>query len=92
MARAYERLKKFDEAIAGYTRVMQLDPRDPKPYVNLGEIYCETKDFDQAIVNLEKAIAEAKKAIEQDPKNINAHLHLSNLYVLKKDFAQAEKH
>ena len=57
MAQAYKRLGMPREAAAGYHRLIQLDPKDPKPYLNLGEIALETGDLDAGISYLGEAIA-----------------------------------
>ena len=85
MARAYKRLKKYDEAVAGYSRVIQLNPKDPNAHINLGEIYCETGDLDRAIGNLQTAIF-----LDPEHSAVARNL-LGSAYLEKKLLEPAEK-
>jgi len=85
LAQAYKKLKRFGESIAGFERCIQLDSKDPKPHVNLGEICIEHKDFDRAIVHLQQAVA-------IDPEHSSmAHNLLGATYLEKKMLEPAEK-
>jgi arylsulfatase A-like enzyme/tetratricopeptide (TPR) repeat protein len=57
MAKAFQNQKKYDEAVSGYNRIIQLNPKDPDPYLNLGDIYYTTRDLDKAIPSLQTAIS-----------------------------------
>ncbi|GAG93823.1 unnamed protein product, partial [marine sediment metagenome] len=64
---------------------IQIDPRDPKPHVNLGSIYINIKDFESAISHLQQAIA-------IDPEHSSlAHNLLGAAYLEKKMLVPAEK-
>jgi tetratricopeptide (TPR) repeat protein len=52
---------QFDEAIAAYTKVIELDPGSVLAYSNRGEAYYSIGEYD-------KAIADYTKAIEMDPE------------------------
>ena len=85
MAQAYRKLKKPDEAAAGFRRLIQIDPKDPKPYLNLGEISIDAGDFDAAVSHLEKAVA-------ADPEHSAvAHNLLGSAYLEKKMLEPAER-
>jgi tetratricopeptide (TPR) repeat protein len=84
LAQAYKQIKKYDEAIAGYMRLAELDPRDYKPPMNLGEIYLEMKDIEKAIPFLQQAIA-----LEPE-RSAMAHNLLGASYLEKKMLDQAE--
>jgi arylsulfatase A-like enzyme/tetratricopeptide (TPR) repeat protein len=78
MARAFQSQKKYDEAISGYNRIIQLNQKDPDPHLNLGEIYYTTRELDKAIPNLEMAIS-------LDPQHsAKAHNLLGLAYLEKK--------
>jgi arylsulfatase A-like enzyme/Tfp pilus assembly protein PilF len=85
LAQAYKKQKKYDEAIAGFDRIVQIDSRDPKPHVNLGAIYTEIKEYDNAIAHLEQAIV-------IDPEhNAMAHNLLGSVYLEQKMLEPAEE-
>lgn len=85
MAQAFRKIKKYDEAAAGFERLIQMDPKDPKPYLNLGEISIDTGDLDSAVSHLEKAVA-------ADPEHSAvAHNLLGSVYLEKKLFEPAER-
>ena|GEM_PF-5462526 len=85
LAYGYKQLKKYDEAISGYNRLIELDRRDYKPHLNLGEIYLEMKYLDKAIPCFQKAIA-----LEADRSAV-AHNLLGKAYLEKKMIILAEK-
>lgn len=47
---------QFDEAIAAYTRVIELDPEYAIAYSNRGEAYYSIGEYDEAIADYTKAI------------------------------------
>ncbi len=55
LANAYEGLKKDDDAIAAYKRVIVINDKLPDPYFNIGNLYFHQKQYPQAITNLKKA-------------------------------------
>ena len=59
---AYRDLKRYNEAIVDYNKVMELDPKDALAYKNRGLAYYSLKRYDEAI-------ADCNKAIELDPKD-----------------------
>jgi tetratricopeptide (TPR) repeat protein len=84
LAHAYHLQKKYDDAIAGYDRLIQLNSRDARPHVNLGDIYLKLKDFDRAISHLQQAI-------ELDPEmSSRTHNLLGSAYLEKKMLEEAE--
>lgn len=48
LARLLARQKRFEEAIATYRHVLRLRPADTLAYLELGDLYLEMDDFDQA--------------------------------------------
>lgn len=68
--------KKWDEAVADFTKSSELDPSQPAVWANLGESYgklAETKtgpEFDAAI---QKALEAYSKAIELKPDDAASH-------------------
>jgi arylsulfatase A-like enzyme/Tfp pilus assembly protein PilF len=85
LAHAYRLQEKYDDAIAGYDRLIQLNPRDARPHVNLGDIYLKLKDIDKATSHLQQAI-------EMDPEmSSRAHNLLGSAYLEKKKLEEAEQ-
>ena len=53
-ARAYERLKKYDDAIADYTEVIRLNPKYVFAYGRRGELLLEKTRYEEALRDFEK--------------------------------------
>ena len=62
---AYNALKKYEEAIADYTKAIELAPKDANNYRARGSAYSNLKKYPEAF-------ADYTKAIELDPKYENA--------------------
>jgi TolB-like protein/tRNA A-37 threonylcarbamoyl transferase component Bud32 len=80
---------RFDEAIAGFKRVVELDPATPANYVYLGGFgYHLAGRYDEAI-------AQIKKGLDMDPSILYGQLFLASAYALKgmsgEAVAQADK-
>jgi arylsulfatase A-like enzyme/Tfp pilus assembly protein PilF len=85
LAQAYRRQKKYAEALQGFGRLIDLNPRDAKPHLNIAEISLDRGDVDSAIDHL-------KKAIELDPPmSAQAHLLLGSAYLERKILDEAER-
>lgn len=61
--------KKYDEAIAAYSKATQLDPTNPVYYSNRAAAHSSVEDHDSAI-------NDAKKAAELDPSFVKAYSRL----------------
>ena len=73
---------KLDEAVAAYTKAIELNPQSAKAYV--GRANARTSK------DCEKAIEDCNKAIEIDPKNSDAYLTFGKIYSKwKKDYEAA---
>ena len=73
---------QFDEAIAAYTKVIQLDPESVTAYSNRGEAYYAIGEYD-------KAIADYTKAIEMDSEFWLAYYHRGLAYESKGEYEKA---
>ncbi len=74
---------RFDEAIAGFKRAVELDPAAPGPYTYLGGFgYYMAGRFDEAIAQL-------KKALEMDPSSYLGQLFLTAIYASKGMYGEA---
>ncbi len=98
-------LWRYREAIAAFTRAIELDPDDPRPYRHRGHRYVSIRELDLAIADLEYAkglAAPHPDKVEPDGQpnaagiptstlksNIGYHLGLA--WFLKGDFAEAER-
>jgi len=80
---------RFDDAIAGLKRAVELDPASPANYVYLGEWgYQMAGRYDESIVQI-------KKGLDMDPNILFGQLCLATIYALKgmsrEAIAQADK-
>jgi len=82
LANAYEGLKKDDEAIATYKKVIAINDKLPDPYFNIGNLYFHQKQYPQAITNL-------KKAGVLNPKDPAVFQNLGHALMMQKSFAEA---
>ncbi len=73
---------KHDEAIAEYSKVIELDPKHIKAYLNRGHTYSQIGDYD-------KAIEDYNLAIELDPKCANAFASRASAYYRKNNCNKA---
>ena len=64
---------EFDQAIASYSKAIELDPKYENAYNNRGLAYDDQGKFDQAI-------ADYSMAIELDPKYIDAYYNRGIAY------------
>jgi len=75
---------KRAEAIEALLSALKHDDRRPQLHAKLGNLYADTKEWDQAVRELSKAIELAPEAA------INLH-HLGNVYYAKGEFPQAAR-
>jgi TolB-like protein/Tfp pilus assembly protein PilF len=74
---------RFDEAIAGFKRAVELDPASPANYVYLGEWgYQFAGRYDESIVQI-------KKGLDMDPNILFGQLFLASAYALKGMYGEA---
>lgn len=77
-------LGRIDEAIADFTRVLDLDPvNHPKSWNNQGLLLLQTGQTDDAIESLETAV-------RLDPLMVEARLNLGSAYLVQGDNARAK--
>lgn len=75
---------KIKEALADYTRGIELDP-------DLGELYINRAAVYGMMGNLQQALTDVNKGLELDPDNANGYLNRSLIYISNQDFVNAEK-
>lgn len=68
-ALAYFKTKQYEQAAACYQRLVELDPRSPKPLVNLGAVYNRMQKYAEAIDAL-------RRAIQRDRNSVDAYYNL----------------
>ena len=89
--------KEYALAIDDYKKALAIDPAYAKAYSNIGILYCNMQDYDNAIENLTQAIEHlsGKKAVDSDNiKTLSNSLYHRGLsyketrkfYLAKKDF------
>jgi tetratricopeptide (TPR) repeat protein len=81
----YNRLEKYDDAIAALRKGIQLDGNRAEGYYNLGVVYRQRNQLDLAI----QAYREATRI---NPRMADAHYNLANIYLEKEQFPLAIAH
>jgi len=81
-AHDYYAKDQYDEAIADYTRVIELSPRSVNAYKNRGLAYYAKGQHDEAI-------ADYNKALEIDPRLAPAYLNRGATYAAKGQYDKA---
>jgi Flp pilus assembly protein TadD len=76
--------QKHDKAIAAFSKVVQLNPRDARAFINRGIVYAKTGDYQQARADLKKAVA-------LEPQLAQAYYATGLVSVLLGDKQQAEQ-
>ena len=72
----------YSNAIAEYTKILELDLENQDAYFNRGLSYSEMNDYKSAIVDF-------SKLIELNPKNVFAYYHRGNAYQDLQNYEQA---
>lgn len=75
---------RMNEALSGFERAHELDPRDPVIALNLGRAYLRVGRIDDAVRTLQLATA-------LEPPSFFAHLNLARAYLQKRDVAGARE-
>jgi tetratricopeptide (TPR) repeat protein len=84
LALTYEHQAVYEQAIAEYNIVMNIDPEFYPAFYNLGNIMAHNKEYDQAISLL-------RRAVQLNPYYIDAFIELADIYTKTGDHASAEK-
>lgn len=84
LALTYAKLGQHDKEISNYYRAIELNPKRPELYFNLGIVLSEEDKTQQAIPILEKATA-------LRPNYLKAHYSLCKLYFGNGDFEKAKQ-
>lgn len=82
LALAYEKEGKYNEAIAEYNRVLEIDPNYFLVYNNIGNIYTSKNLYDEAII-------EYRRCLEIEPNYFLAYNNLGNIYGLRQEYNKA---
>ena len=82
LGEAHLGLNEFDEAIAAYTRAVELDPQRRGDWNNLGVAYWSAGRNDQAI-------QAHQQALRLDPQDANAYCDLGGVYLAMDETHQA---
>ena len=81
----YNRLEKYDDAIAALRKGIQLDASKAEGYYNLGVVY-------RARDQLDLAIQAYREATRINPRMADAHYNLANIYLEKEQFPMSIAH
>jgi tetratricopeptide (TPR) repeat protein len=66
LARVLKALERFDDSIPAYEKAIQLDPEEAYPYKELGEIYQQKQDVDQALIFYKDFLSRSETGPESD--------------------------
>ncbi len=86
LAESYVSSERYDEAIAQYEKISELQPKSPKWHRTIGELYGQTDNTER----IQKAVAAYEKAIALDPKSFELYALLAKLHVKHGDSTKAE--
>jgi tetratricopeptide (TPR) repeat protein len=81
----YNRMEKYDDAIAALRRGIQIDANRAEGYYNLGIVYRHRKE-------LELAIQAYREATRINPRMPDAHYNLANIYFDREQYGLAVTH
>lgn len=56
LARCQLRVRQANQALASYGKIATLDPKSPRPYLSMADVYLATDDLDAAQRNVNKAL------------------------------------
>jgi Flp pilus assembly protein TadD len=82
LGRAQATVWRFRDAIATYTRGMEMDPKNAMLYRHRGHRYITTRQFD-------KAVSDMERAANLNDKDFDIWYHLGLAYYLKGKFDRA---
>jgi len=81
---AYKKDRQYDEAIAAFTKVLAVDPKDPYTNIQLGQIYSTKQQYAQA--------AEVfRRALDAEPYNSTAAYSLAQALIRSGKQAEGQK-
>jgi tetratricopeptide (TPR) repeat protein len=77
----YDNIGDSRKALNSSVRAMQIEPANPKPYMNIGMYYSDLDNFDSARYYLEKSLSVFRESKKQDDEFLVLNLgNLGNLY------------
>jgi adenylate cyclase len=91
LARAYQNLGRYKEAIASLKAALARNPNWPPAYFDLAMNYCMAWGItqDQEPLMLDRALEIAKKLVAIDDSSLSGHFALSLINLYKKQFEKA---
>lgn len=95
--------EQYDQAIANYTRALEINPNDAEAYYKRGSAYMNKEFFDRAIysnkegspiivrssIQFDRAISDFNKALEINPRYAEVYLNRGAAYAAKGFYDQA---
>lgn len=79
---AYLQKRDFDNAIADYNKIIEMNPKSGSGYSLRAAVYFRQNDFD-------KALADYNKVIDLNPNNADGYSNRGNVYSAQKDYDKA---
>jgi protein O-mannosyl-transferase len=86
---SYKALNKFDEAIADYKKVIEINPDFINAYTNLGNVFFGIKQYEQALIYYNQALAKQPKDANSLRNRGAVYLSMGNKQQACADFAAA---
>jgi pentatricopeptide repeat protein len=84
LANAYTSTEQLSQSKLTLYKARETDPKEPRVYEELGDMYYAQKVYDVAQENYEKALS-------LDPTLIEPYFRLGRIYIIKKEFAEGAK-
>jgi protein O-mannosyl-transferase len=86
---SYKAMNRFDEAIADYKKVIELNPEFINAYTNLGNVYFGVKQYEQALIYYNQALAKQPTDANSLRNRGAVYLSMGNKQQACADFAAA---
>jgi len=83
LATLYTNLKRYETAVAEYTRALRADSTNANLWSGLGYVHVLTKDYDQAAIAYQKSLA-------SDPENLAVAFALASVFIEKGEPEKAQ--
>jgi protein O-mannosyl-transferase len=86
---SYKAMNRFDEAIADYKKVIEINPEFINAYTNLGNVFFGIKQYEQALIYYNRALAKQPKDANSLRNRGAVYLSMGNKQLACADFEAA---
>jgi Flp pilus assembly protein TadD len=84
LAAALRNEKLYDEALAGFNKVISIDPRDPATNIQIGQLHAQKQQYQQAIPAF-------RRALDSEPYNATAAYSLAQALIRAGQTVEGQK-